>query len=697
MSQPNGNDIYPTMLQGEHEPTTSNVRFMKGWPRQDKPSASQRRLWKRYIQANYLRYGTKWRRPLGEVLQPYQRKQYHPPNQVSVIPTLSKAAMDHAPESLKQFILRLPTWHKRMISEFQQLATDLQVWRAFRSHGRLIIASDGGLKARVATFGWTIVGTRGGTTAADIPLFEGSGPVDGPYDITNSTRSELGGLVAPLLFCASLAAYWGLRHKCKLRWLTDSKAAISKVEFITRRSHKISKAPEDHDYMTAIRELTISLSRRIQTQWIKGHQDDRTPYGQLPRAAQLNVDADNLATRHQNGSKCRPKESIPHLQEQKVSVVINGRRYPGQVDAQIRYHINGSNLKHYLTTKRGWTEATWNKIDMHNFGTHFRRLPMVQKVQHMKYVHNLQSVGQRKGRISNTDDGPVTMCPCCQTACETQFHLIHCRSNPARQESLTEFHKEVRRSQGKNFGRIISDVFEQWFEDPYVDPSLTNTRDPTLDYEGFSPDFVQYVKTAISHQNEIGWMNATQGFLAKSWYQVACTQIQIPGPNGIIHSSRDDGHSRTYKVVCALHTLVTSLWKGRNDVLHRQDHEKGVLLRTVVDADIARLHSTPSSLPVADQHYCHHSLAYILGKSPAYKRRWLYRVRAAAERYKQDQCQQHRITDFYYREPHQRQKQSTLTEYDNPVSPTTAPKHHRRLIRTTQRTLTEFFANAPLI
>jgi hypothetical protein len=299
--------------------------------------------------------------------------------------------------------------------------------------------------------------------------------------------------------------------------------------------------------------------------------------------------------------------------------------------------------------------------------------------------------------ISHTLNFVLVLCPCCQTACETQFHLIHCRSNPARQESLTEFHKEVRRSQGKNFGRIISDVFEQWFEDPYVDPSLTNTRDPTLDYEGFSPDFVQYVKTAISHQNEIGWMNATQGFLAKSWYQVACTQIQIPGPNGIIHSSRDDGHSRTYKVVCALHTLVTSLWKGRNDVLHRQDHEKGVLLRTVVDADIARLHSTPSSLPVADQHYCHHSLAYILGKSPAYKRRWLYRVRAAAERYKQDQCQQHRITDFYYREPHQRQKQSTLTEYDNPVSPTTAPKHHRRLIRTTQRTLTEFFANAPLI
>jgi hypothetical protein len=230
-----------------------------------------------------------------------------------------------------------------------------------------MIASDGGLKDRTATFGWKIV-DRGSGTTDDVPLFEGSGPVDGPFDITSSTRSELGGLIAPLLLCVSLAAHWGLRHKCRIRWLTDSKAAISRVEFLTRRFHRTTKAPEDHDYMTAVRELSRSLGRRLKTEWINDHQDERTPYDILSRDAKLNIDADNLATRHQLGKTRIPKEATPHLKEQRISVVIDGQRYPSQASAQIRFHINGSNLKHYLTHKLHWSEATWEKVDTHNFG-----------------------------------------------------------------------------------------------------------------------------------------------------------------------------------------------------------------------------------------------------------------------------------------------------------------------------------------
>jgi hypothetical protein len=92
--------------------------------------------------------------------------------------------------------MRLPRWHKRLLSSWQQEATDLQIWRAFRSRQRIKIASDGGLKYRLGTHGWKIVARQGRT------LFSGSGPVDGPYDISHSMctmRSELGGLTAPLL------------------------------------------------------------------------------------------------------------------------------------------------------------------------------------------------------------------------------------------------------------------------------------------------------------------------------------------------------------------------------------------------------------------------------------------------------------------------------------------------------------------
>ena len=683
MSQPGGTDILPSMLKGDRESTSETDQHSKRWPRQPKPSATQRRLWTRYIQAHYLRYGTKWRRPLGAIVPPQTRAESPPAHRIR---KRGPTTQQHP----SKFIQRLPKWHQRLLRNHRQLASDLQVWRAFRSRRRLTIASDGGLKDRLATFGWKII-SRGKGKAADTPLFEGSGPVDGPYDINTSTRSELGGLVAPLLLCVSLAAHWGLRHKCKLGWLTDSKAAISRVEFITRKSNRISKAPEDNDYMTAIRELSKSLGRKITTQWIKGHQDEITPYEKLSRAAKLNVDVDNLATAHQEGTINLPRESIPHLREQLITIAVNGYRYPSQVDAQIRYHINGSNLKQYLTRKQGWTEETWQKIDLHNFGTHFRRLSTSLKVQHMKYVYDLQSTGQRKGKISNTTSGQVTLCPCCCKVAETQFHLLHCTHNPVRAKSLQEFYTEVRRSTGDIFGRIISEFFEQWFDDPHSNPSIDNTQDPTLDYTIYSSTYIECAKTALNHQREIGWMNATRGFLAKTWYNVACSQLQIPSSTGeVIHTHREDGHQRTYQLVRAIHTLVTSIWKGRNDELHRNDREHESVQRTAIDAEIARLHSAPGDLPAADQHYCNHTLEHILRKPPTYKRRWLHRVRFALAQRNQEESRQRRTTNFFHRAPHKRNDQGSTAHTVDPPT-VTRPHNTRKPPQTTQRILTEFF------
>jgi len=89
-----------------------------------------------------------------------------------------------------------------------------------RNDACITIASDGGLKQQVGTFGWKIV------NRSCVILFQGSGPVDGLADIVgHSTQSELGGLSAPFLLCVSLSKFWGLEHKYRYPWLTDSKAA----------------------------------------------------------------------------------------------------------------------------------------------------------------------------------------------------------------------------------------------------------------------------------------------------------------------------------------------------------------------------------------------------------------------------------------------------------------------------------------
>jgi hypothetical protein len=230
------------------------------------------------------------------------------------------------------------------------------------------------------------------------------------------------------------------------------------------------------------------------------------------------------------------------------------------------------------------------------------------------------------------------------------FAPLHRESQ--REQAIDEFYKDLLKIKGNKFGRIIADAFVQWFDDPTQAPSLKNTRNPTLYHDGFASDVYNgYITTALAHQQEIGWMNATRGFLAKEWHNVACTQIEIPGLHGVQYSQRDDGQQRVYQVVRNLYKLVSAIWQIRNDVLHRQGQANEEILRTAMDAEIARLHCDPQMMPAADQHYCNHTLAFILKKPPTYKRRWLHRVRQAIDRHKQDQSKTQQITKFFTRVP----------------------------------------------
>ena len=254
------------------------------WPRQAASSLSQRRLWKRYIVSSFLRYAPYWK----------QNPTLKSPRSHSVF--LESSAPPHIPDtgikmSLMEYLKTLPRTQRRMVTDVQQVATDVQIWRAFRSHERLQIASDGGLSGHDGTFGLVLATTKQ-------VLFKCGGPVDGPFDTASSTRSELCGFASSSLLIAAVARNWGLRHRCSFRWLTDSRSALSKVYKTNRRGCTASRQPFDSDLLSMIRSLLIEIRRVVTFKWVKGHQDSLVSYEKLPRAARLNIDADFLATRY---------------------------------------------------------------------------------------------------------------------------------------------------------------------------------------------------------------------------------------------------------------------------------------------------------------------------------------------------------------------------------------------------------------
>lgn len=194
------------------------------------------------------------------------------------------------------------------------------------------------------------------TTSTHKELIKGYRPIDGPIEIGGSTRSELGGFTAPLLLVTILARHWGLRHRCKFRWLADSEVAINRVTFVTRKNHSPTKQPDNSDYLTTIKELFRELRRPMTTQWIKSHQDGKKSYKDLTPDAKLNVDVDELATKCHQNKKAQPRRQTEHIPSIKMSISILNTRFFGNIDEHIRYHVNGGYLRGYTQSRQQWSQ-----------------------------------------------------------------------------------------------------------------------------------------------------------------------------------------------------------------------------------------------------------------------------------------------------------------------------------------------------
>jgi hypothetical protein len=174
MSDDTGFCIRPEYLAGDRP---SNFQVCTQWPHQPTVTRQQQRLWRKYVGSHFLRYGTKWINRLER------------PNTTGNIESTTHTPNPTQYSSLALYLKSLPRWHQRLLHSYTQCASDVDIWRTFRSKKRVTIVSDGGLADEIGTFGWKLIG------ASNETLYAGAGPIDGPPELGSSTRSELGGLV----------------------------------------------------------------------------------------------------------------------------------------------------------------------------------------------------------------------------------------------------------------------------------------------------------------------------------------------------------------------------------------------------------------------------------------------------------------------------------------------------------------------
>ena len=598
LAAPDGKTITSTHLTGER---ASNFTSTTIWPRQETPTKAQQRLWRKYISSSYLRYPPHLLQRIGP-----------PPPPAPVLDALLPTTQPSVSyPSLQAYITALPRTHRRLLSNYTQICGDQELWRAFRSRRRLQIISDGGLHETRGTFGWKIV------THHDIVLYQGSGPVDGPFELSNSTRCEIGGFAASLLLVTVISKYWGIRHQCKFHWIVDSTAAISKVSITIGKGPPPCKQPNKVDLLAFIAQLTKELRRPIKISWVKGHQDKHTPYEQLSRLSKLNVDVDILATNHRLHEKSQSSPNIDHLPSSRISIALNGLRLTSKIDTAIRYHVNGYHMRQYLQQKHSWSDSVWDSIDFYLFGRHFNQLTPAQQTGHMKVVHDQQHLGKRRLQQSTIKDPVLQLCPCCKVHPETQFHHLQCTANTERQAIFSVFKRSICTSDIHPVRYILSAGILHWLSTP-DEPFRPSTSE-------FPSHHHDILLLAIEEQNHIGWHKAVLGYLGKTWQRAASLHMY----------NSEKGHDTTHgnnvilQILKALYAVTRSLWLSRNSSLHDAKDDVSRQIQSADSAEIRHYHAKPHLLPTGDQHYCESSLTRLLSSSPAVKRRWLRQIRQA--------------------------------------------------------------------
>ena len=252
---------------------------------------------------------------------------------------------------------------------------------------------------------------------------------------------------------------------------------------------------------------------------------------------------------------------------------------------------------------------------------------------------------------------------------ETQRHMLLCGKNPSHIKATSAFKTSCQKSDSNKFKLVLSDLILQWLINPSVTPQLSSRLNPFLRYEYYPAAYTDLISLAIREQDHIGWMNILRGFFSKTWCQVASTHFDDSTATGIIH--RKDGTNRVHQMLKALQKLTSTIWQGRNEVLHDTSKECLAKQRTAIDLEITRYHEESNLVLADDRFYCETSLQRLLRSSLSNKRRWLHRVKVSRAKKAHLHKRQPTITTYF---PSKEKPPLNLPEQSTP-SP--APKQIR--------------------
>jgi hypothetical protein len=327
-----------------------------------------------------------------------------------------------------------------------------------------------------------------------------------------------------------------------------------------------------------LNEIVISISHlplNVGIYHVKSHQDKNVPYEELTRPAQMNTQADTLATQALNKQHGRGNQAkfIP-LPNCYAYLVHKGRYINAHENVLLREALPGADLMDYYKERYKWSAKIMNQIDWTQFGKLHKR----NNVPRSFAVKLTTGALATNRKIQQTQDSYHS--PCCIECheIETNSHLYQCS---CRQEWKTETTNQLRRllNNISTAPQVASDIIHG------VNHFLKNTqRLPTYLEE--------------HPQTKIGWGMLFRGFMAKTFER---RQRKYHKQNN--SHSPEEMASWSIKVLMFFQTQANRAWKIRNDINHKTSKFKGTQQqRNTLEAKATALYSLQSEVNHIDRH-----------------------------------------------------------------------------------------------
>ena len=409
--------------------------------------------------------------------------------------------------SFSEYIDRLPEWERELL-QFLELASDAFTVGLAISYGIRAVSDGSVWNDNQGAFGWTLSTDQGDRMARCM------GPARGVN--IDSYRAEAYGMLSILCFLKRLTEFIGQGDEWHGIIATDSQSLLDTI-----MDGKYKHATTDEPQACAVKPLqyldvmapdwditsrivrTAQQMKGMELQYIRGHQDRTHTYAQLSLLAQLNVDADAMATQYQRHHG-NPRPHV--LLTDTAGVVLNTP--DGSITKNfaptIRYQASAPELQKYIQERNKWTPQVFQYINWPAHRTSLRA--RIDKRTHLiKFVHGILPTGKvlhRKDTIRNR-------CPACKQIMEDWQHIMRC---PAKN----------RQSWRDNTVKAVTIKCQSLSTRPAVQAVLIAGLNGWLQCndERFELDASKYhhdMQHLIHHQNLIGWQQLFLGRFSWKW------------------------------------------------------------------------------------------------------------------------------------------------------------------------------------